>query len=128
MSTKSYPVVIVGAGPAGIAASLFLRAERIPHLLIEKDVFPRDKICGDAVSGKALEAIAKLFPEEVKAFGADRGKALLSYGIQFTAPNGKGVDIAFPPSKTELPVGFISTRMDFDSFFFSLLKDDKAET
>lgn len=124
MTEERYPVVIAGAGPAGATASLFLSQEKIPHLLLEKDSFPRDKICGDAVSGKALEVIARLFPEEVKQFGQVHDKTLLTYGIQFVAPNGKGVDIAFPRPKGELPVGFLSRRIDFDNFLFHLIRTD----
>lgn len=123
MASIHYPIVIAGAGPAGATASLFLENEKIPHLLLEKDVFPRDKICGDAISSKALTVIAKLKPEAVKEFGLDSTKSLLTYGIQFTAPNGKGIDIAFPKINSELPIGFISRRIDFDAFLFNQLKE-----
>ena len=124
MSEEQYPVVISGAGPAGAVVSLFLSHEKIPHLLLEKDVFPRDKICGDAISGKALDIIAKLFPEEVKNYGKELEHTMLTYGIQFVAPNGKEVDIAFPKPKGELPVGFLSRRIDFDNFVFGLTGGD----
>ncbi len=104
---------------------MFLENEGIKHLLLEKDVFPRDKICGDAISSKALDIIAKLKPEEVKTFGEERTKTLLTGGIQFTAPNGKGVDIAFPKPKGNLPIGFISKRIDFDNFLFNQLSGSK---
>ncbi len=119
------PVVIAGAGPAGATVSMFLENEGIKHLLLEKDIFPRDKICGDAISSKALQIIARLKPDEVEAFGKERDKTLLTNGIQFTAPNGKGVDIAFPKPKGNLPIGFISRRMDFDNFLFNQLKGSK---
>ena len=128
MADHDYPIVIAGAGPAGITVSLFLENEGIPHLLLEKDVFPRDKICGDAVSSKALDIIAKLKPEAIKNFGNDAGKALLTHGIQFTAPNGKSVDIAFPKPKGNLPIGFISRRKDFDNFLFDLTRDHRYGT
>jgi menaquinone-9 beta-reductase len=128
LSELAFPVVIAGAGPAGATVSLFLENEGIPHLVLEKDSFPRDKICGDAVSSKALEIIARLKPDAVKQFAADPGKALLTYGIQFTAPNGKGVDIAFPKPKGDLPIGFISRRIDFDDFSFSQITDGKNST
>ena len=121
MKEFDYPVVIAGAGPAGATVSMFLENEGIRHLLLEKDFFPRDKICGDAISSKALQIIARLKPDEVEAFGKERDKTLLTNGIQFTAPNGKGVDIAFPKPKGNLPIGFISRRMEFDNFLFNQL-------
>ena len=122
-----YPVIIVGAGPAGAIASLFLSNEKITHLIIDKGVFPRDKICGDAVSGKMLEIIAKVKPKEVREFAKNNEATLLTYGIQFVAPNGKAVDIAFPKPKGDLPVGFLSTRLEFDNFLFNLLPSEYAD-
>ena len=120
MSIQEYPVIIAGAGPAGCVASLFLTDFKIPHLLIEKGVFPRDKICGDAVSGKMLEIIAKLHPEKVKVFAQDTDKSTLSYGMQFIAPSGNSVGIPFPKPKGDLPIGFVSKRMEFDNFLYGL--------
>jgi len=125
LQQSDYPVVIAGAGPAGSTVSMFLENEGIKHLLLEKDTFPRDKICGDAVSSKALEIIARLKPDAVKSFGEDREKTLLTHGIQFSAPNGKSVDIAFPKPKGNLPIGFISRRMEFDNFLFDQLQGSK---
>lgn len=43
-------VYIVGAGPAGASAALFLAKQGVPSVLIDKSSFPRDKICGDAAA------------------------------------------------------------------------------
>jgi geranylgeranyl reductase family protein len=115
-----FPVVISGAGPAGTCASLFLSQAGIRHLLVDKAEFPRDKICGDAVSGKMLTTLNKVHPEAVREFAAQTNLAGRSNGMTFVAPNGKQVNIAFPKSKTELPVGVISKRLDFDNFLFQL--------
>ncbi|HEY1202482.1 MAG TPA: FAD-dependent monooxygenase, partial [Niastella sp.] len=40
-------VCIIGAGPAGAAAALQLQQLNIPCVVVDKAVFPRDKICGD---------------------------------------------------------------------------------
>ena len=45
-------VIIVGAGPAGAATSIFLSKAGISHVILEKEKFPRDKVCGDACGGK----------------------------------------------------------------------------
>ena len=49
-----YDVIVVGGGPAGASAAYFNAVEGRKVLLFEKAVFPRDKICGDGVTGKAL--------------------------------------------------------------------------
>ena len=58
MSQKNiYDVIIIGGGPAGSAAALFAKKNNLNTLLLEKDIFPRDKICGDAVSGKSMSIL-----------------------------------------------------------------------
>lgn len=55
-----YDVVIVGAGPAGSALAIVLARDGYRVLLIEKDRFPRDKVCGDFVSPKGLRLLRDL--------------------------------------------------------------------
>ena len=43
-------VLIVGAGPSGSACALLLADAGIPVTILDKAEFPRDKICGDALS------------------------------------------------------------------------------
>ena len=52
---NNFDIIIVGAGPAGCAAACYAAEEGLRVLLLEKDEFPRDKVCGDAVGGKALK-------------------------------------------------------------------------
>ena len=47
MNLQSHNIVIIGAGPAGAAAALKLDRLGIPCVIIDKAIFPRDKICGD---------------------------------------------------------------------------------
>jgi len=59
MMKKEYDAVIVGGGPGGSSTALFLKKNGVDKvLLIDKAKFPRDKICGDAFSGKSV-GIAK---------------------------------------------------------------------
>jgi geranylgeranyl reductase family protein len=86
--------------------------------LIDKAIFPRDKICGDALSGKVMPVLKKLNPDLISQFENDQLRFTPSWGIKFAAPNGKSIDIPFSknPEKQIHPPGFISRRMDFDQF------------
>ena len=42
-------ILIIGAGPAGATTSLFLCKQKIEHVIVDAALFPRDKICGDAI-------------------------------------------------------------------------------
>ncbi|MDP6199546.1 MAG: FAD-dependent oxidoreductase, partial [Candidatus Poseidonia sp.] len=48
-SDESFDSIVVGGGPGGAAAAGYLAMEGQRVLLIEKETWPRDKICGDAV-------------------------------------------------------------------------------
>lgn len=118
---SSDQIIILGSGPAGATVSLFLSKEKIHHTLIDKAVFPRDKICGDALSGKVLPVLKKLNPELIPLLLLNNADCVGSSGILFASPNGKALEVPFKPvtsAITHAP-GFVSKRMDFD---FSLVK------
>lgn len=53
-------VLVVGAGPGGCAAAVTLRRAGARVTLMDRATFPRDKICGDALSNKAVALIRAL--------------------------------------------------------------------
>lgn len=112
--------LIVGAGPAGSTLSLFLAKEKIPHLIIDKAKFPRDKVCGDALSGKVADVLKKLDPDFLREIYSDENHFTGSYGVKFAAPNGNFIDIPFKKNLELLnhAPGFISKRLHFDDFLF----------
>ena len=55
-----YDVVIVGAGPAGSTCAIILGRMGYNVLLVDKARFPRDKACGDGVSGKSVAMLKEL--------------------------------------------------------------------
>ena len=57
-------ICILGAGPAGLAAGIRLSQLGLPFTIIDKEHFPRDKVCGDGLSGKSLALPMKLVIEK----------------------------------------------------------------
>ena len=113
-------VIIIGAGPAGAGASFFLSKYQIPHIVIEKEVFPRDKVCGDACSGKTALVINRANPEWLAEILGDTNSFMPSWGITFVAPNRRSLDIPFTTNRTpqtKAP-GFTVPRLAFDDFLF----------
>jgi geranylgeranyl reductase family protein len=49
-----YDLIIVGGGPSGAASALYAKRAGLKALLLDRATFPRDKICGDALSGKSI--------------------------------------------------------------------------
>ncbi len=58
--TSGYDAVVVGAGPAGSAAAIVLAQAGRRVLLLEKDRFPRPKVCGEFLSSDALPLLDRL--------------------------------------------------------------------
>jgi geranylgeranyl reductase family protein len=113
--------IIIGAGPAGAGTSFFLTKNNIPHVVIEKSLFPRDKVCGDACSGKTALVINRANPEWLDEILADEENFTPSWGITFVAPNGKALDIPFNPNRTKesKAPGFTVPRLRLDNFLFN---------
>jgi geranylgeranyl reductase family protein len=113
-------VIIIGAGPAGAGTSFFLSKYGIPHIVIEKEIFPRDKVCGDACSGKTALVINRANPQWLAEILDDEANFLPSWGIKFVAPNGRHLDIPFNPNRTKetKAPGFTVPRLALDNFLF----------
>ena len=114
-------VCIIGAGPGGAAAALKLDRLGIPCVLVDKAVFPRDKVCGDALSGKVIYGLNRIDKQIAINLFEKTSIRVGCWGIKFVFPNTKELDITVPDLaskdlKTAKPEAFISKRIDFDNF------------
>ena len=125
-TTHSTDILILGAGPAGAATALFLAKQGIACTLVDKAKFPRDKICGDALSGKVVEVLNKLNPELVSELHQDK-QFLGSWGVTFVAPNEQALRVPFITKKENSKApGFIATRLDFDNWLIEKVKQQNT--
>ena len=51
--------LVVGAGPAGAMLASLLARSNIEVLLVDRSSFPRDKVCGDALTPRSLESLRR---------------------------------------------------------------------
>lgn len=111
-------VCIIGAGPGGSSAAVALARHGVRAILLDKAVFPRDKVCGDALSGKVMRALERLDPALGLTLRKD-ARQLPSWGVTFTAPNRRSLRVPFSrdTGQGEAP-GAIMPRMDFDALLF----------
>lgn len=108
-----YPsIIIIGAGPAGAAAAIKLAQLGHRSTIIDKSVFPRDKVCGDALSLDVINQLEWISPSLSKSF-FNETPACPSKGVSIISPGNHRVDIPFV-HKGEQKAGYVSRRIDFD--------------
>jgi len=70
-------VIVIGAGPAGLAASRTLLREGVDFTLLDSRSFPREKGCAGGLTPRARKTISQIFPE-VKIDGFESFELVLS--------------------------------------------------
>lgn len=122
--SEPYDLIIIGAGPAGTSAALYAAPLGLKVLLLDKKSFPRDKICGDALSGKAMEVLRDLglADEAQKLPGAH------IHSVVFGSPKGVVTDIAMKSARADgIPTGLVVPRKIFDAFLFEKASQTSAQ-
>ena len=117
-------ICILGAGPGGATAALHLANAGQPCLLLDRATFPRDKVCGDALSGKVVAELRRL--DAALPAGLEAAPLQIpSWGIDFYAPNGRKLTVPFKPNynpATDHAAGHLSKRIDFDNFLLEQVR------
>eukprot|EP00891_Asterochloris_glomerata_P007795 jgi/Astpho2/7795/Aster-06086 len=84
----AYDCVIVGAGPSGSTAAYYMSQGGAKVALLEKEHFPRDKYCGDAVCTPAINILTEMgvmqeLMEKNEAHFADAGGFVSPAGLSY---------------------------------------------
>lgn len=106
---EAYDVVIVGAGPAGSSAACYLAGHGHQVLLLDKDLFPRDKICGDGIAPRAVHSLYQL--DLRREIG---GNFKRTAGIRFYASRGGVTEVDYPMGSRFPDHGYVIPRRELD--------------
>lgn len=122
-------VCIIGAGPAGAAASLTLSQNRIRHILVDSAKFPRHKPCGDIITSGVLRAMDSLDPEILLAL---KSKKVVNpvWTTHIYPPNGLPITIDFLPfdQKEGEPSCYSISRYDMDQVILERVRKSEYAT
>ncbi|WP_426368510.1 geranylgeranyl reductase family protein [Streptomyces sp. E-08] len=100
-------VIVVGAGPAGSAAAAHLARAGVNVLLLEKSGFPREKVCGDGLTPRAVHQLVRL-GIDIDAPGWMRNK-----GMRWVC-GGHRAELDWPRLGAFPDFGLTRSRHDFD--------------
>jgi len=106
----THDAIVVGGGPAGAVAARLLGEAGLDVVLLEKERFPRVKVCGEGIVGKAVQVLETLGL-------ADGIEGLPHVGCrQVTAfsPDGMQLTLPLPKADAGAPPAYICRREHFD--------------
>lgn len=120
---NNFDIAIIGAGPAGTSAAINVADTSLKIAVVDTHQFPREKICGDGLSGSVIETLRKFPGDIAKEFMLLEPK-LRSTGVRFVAPSMEHIDIPLSSDEAEIVInkGFVCKRADFDYFLFKQLE------
>jgi geranylgeranyl reductase family protein len=101
-------VIVVGAGPAGSATAHRLATAGRDVLLLEKAAFPRDKVCGDGLTPRAVRSLIDMGVDISPEKGWARNK-----GLRIVA-NGRTYELPWPELDRFPNYGLVRARMELD--------------
>jgi geranylgeranyl reductase family protein len=101
-------VIVVGAGPAGSTTAFYLAQAGLDVLLLEKSRFPREKVCGDGLTPRAVKALAGMGIDISEKNGWVRNKGLRVIG------SGQRMECPWPELSSYPGYGLVRTRANFD--------------
>ncbi|WP_416901564.1 geranylgeranyl reductase family protein [Micromonospora echinospora] len=101
-------VIVVGAGPGGSATAYHLARHGARVLLLEKTEFPREKVCGDGLTPRAVRQLIRMGVDTSPEAGwlQNRGLRVIGGGLR--------LELDWPDLASFPNYGLVRTRLDFD--------------
>jgi menaquinone-9 beta-reductase len=107
-ASQTADVIVVGAGPAGSTTAFYLATAGLDVLLLEKTHFPREKVCGDGLTPRAVKALTAMGVPIAESDGWLRNKGLRIIG------GGGRIELPWPDLSSYPGFGLVRSRLDFD--------------
>jgi geranylgeranyl reductase family protein len=100
-------VIVIGGGPGGAATAFHLARHGAKVLILEKSEYPREKVCGDGLTPRAVKQIVGMGVDTTaKGWARNRGLRVIGGGIR--------LELDWPDLASFPDYGLTRTRMDFD--------------
>jgi menaquinone-9 beta-reductase len=115
MATPSYDadVIVVGAGPGGATAAYHLAQAGVDVIALEKSQFPREKVCGDGLTPRAVKQLVAMGINPVGPDGSTQQGWIRNNGLRILG-GGMRIEVPWPDLQTFPSYGLVRPRQDFD--------------
>lgn len=119
---RTTDVCIIGAGAAGLVASMYLSKHQIPHIIVDKAEFPRHKVCGECYDGRVTRIFNELDENLIPQMLSQK---IIQTTQQYTLLKEpmKAFHIIFPEGNR--PSRIQTNRYYFDLFLLNYVKQSK---
>jgi len=101
-------VIVVGAGPSGATTAFHLAQAGLDVLLLEKTEFPREKVCGDGLTPRAVKSLVGMGIDVSPEAGWIHNQGLRIIG------GGHRLELRWPDLAEYPSYGLVRKRLDFD--------------
>ncbi|HEY1345846.1 MAG TPA: FAD-dependent oxidoreductase, partial [Streptosporangiaceae bacterium] len=101
-------VIVVGAGPGGSSAAYHLARAGLDVLVLEKSTFPREKVCGDGLTPRAVKQLVGMgiALEPADGWFPNKGIRIIGGGVR--------IELDWPELSSYPGFGLVRTRRGFD--------------
>ncbi|HET9291486.1 MAG TPA: geranylgeranyl reductase family protein [Actinomycetes bacterium] len=118
--SDAYDAVVIGGGPGGSATAFHLARGGARVCLVEKQTYPRDKVCGDGLTPRAVRALDHMgLREEYQSWSRSAG--LKVHG------GGHVIELPWPELEDYPSFGLARPRTDLDQLLARTAEKAGAE-
>ena len=103
---ESYDAIIVGGGPGGSATAIAMAQRGLHVLMIEKDEYPREKVCGDGLTPRSVRMLRRL-KVDTQDWAKQRGLRVYAGKVQ-------GLELLWPDLREIPSYSLVARRDEFD--------------
>ena len=116
-------ISIIGAGPAGLLASLWLTKYNTAHILVDSNTFPRQKPCGDVITSNVIRYLNEIDPGIISGM-IKKGILMPIKGSTLFTPNNKSFGLLYRglDGNADIPSCYSMERAAFDNYLMELVR------
>ena len=116
---QEFDVVVAGGGPGGATAAFHLASRGKKVLVLDKARFPREKVCGDGLTPRAVKAL------HLMGIDTNGPEWARSEGLRIVGA-GHTLELPWPELNAWPGYALVRTRTDFDQLLLDRARDAGA--